>query len=72
MNEYGGGSDNFDEIACKHLETYLTLVKTQIHNENEQDQLFEEVRIYLKKLDNMITDYLDDTCKITTGTLVRR
>lgn len=36
------------------------------------DELFEEVRQYLKKLDNMITDYVDDTFEITTGIPVRR
>ncbi|MCL5784630.1 MAG: hypothetical protein M1142_04750 [Patescibacteria group bacterium] len=72
LNEFGGGPDNFDEMACKHLEAYLNLIKTDIHDKNEQDELFEEVRQYLKKLDNMITDYVDDTFEITTGISVRR
>jgi len=72
LNEYGGGPDNFEEMACKHLEAYLALVKTKINDKNEQDQLIEEVRIYLKKLNNMITDYVDDTFEITAGILVRR
>lgn len=72
LNEYGGGPDNFDEMACKHLKAYLILVKTHINHKNERDQLFEEVRIFLKKLNNMITDYVDDTFEITTGILVRR
>lgn len=72
LNEFGGGPDNFDEMACKHLESYLILVKTQIPDKNEQVQLFEEVRMYLKRLNNMITDYVDDIFEITTGILVRR
>ena len=72
LNEYGGGPENFDDMVCKHLEAYLIIIKTQISDKNEQDRLFEEVRQYLKKLDNMITDYVDDTFEITTGILVRR
>ena len=72
LNEFGGGPDNFDEMSCKHLEAYLSLIKTHMHDKNEQDSLFEEVRQYLKKLDNMITDYVDDTFEITTGVPVRR
>ncbi len=72
LNEFGGCPDNFDEMACKHLEAYLNLIKTHIHDKNEQDSLFEEVKQYLKKLDNMITDYVDDTFEITTGISIRR
>jgi hypothetical protein len=72
LNEFGGGPDNFDEMACKHLEAYLNLIKTHIHDKNEQAEMFEEVRQYLKRLDNMITDYVDDTFEITTGMLFRR
>lgn len=42
-----------------------------IYNKNEQDELIEEVRLYLKKLDNMITDYVDDTFEMITGKSVR-
>lgn len=39
LNEYGGGPDNFDEMACRHLEAYLTLVKMHIHDKTEQERL---------------------------------
>lgn len=71
LNEFGGGFDNFDEMACKHLEAYLNLIKTHVNDKNEQSELFEKVRRYLKKLDNTITDSVDDTFEIATGILVR-
>src|SRR3989344_3043736 len=30
LNEFGGGPDNFDEMACNHLEAYLNLIKIHI------------------------------------------
>lgn len=67
LNEYGGGPESFDELGCKHLEAYLTLVKAQIQNEAERERLFEEVRKYLQDKHNMITDYIYDSYEIVVG-----
>lgn len=72
LNEYGGGPDSFEEMGCKHLDEYLKLVKTEISNTNKKEQIFEEVRKYLLKLNNMITDWLDQTFEDSTGIYINR
>jgi hypothetical protein len=70
MDEYGGGPDSFLDLAPKHLEAYLTLVR-QNFPEEKQVEIFEEVRKYLLRKDNMITDYTDDAFESVTGMKVR-
>lgn len=72
LNEYGGGPESFDEMACNHLEAYLLLVKRNIKDNQKQQIMYEEVRIYLRKLHNMITDYVDETFEEVTGILIGR
>lgn len=72
LNEYGGGPDSFEEMSCNHLENYLKLVKTEIRNKEKRDKIFEDVRKYLRKLDNMITDWLDQTFEDITGIYINR
>lgn len=67
QNEFGGGPENFDDMACKHLENYLTLIKETVKNEDEKKQIFQEVRKYLMEKDNMYVDSLYDTFEIITG-----
>ncbi|EKD56925.1 MAG: hypothetical protein ACD_58C00042G0002 [uncultured bacterium] len=66
LNEYGGGPDSFEEMGCNHLENYLKLVKTKIRDKEKRDKIFEDERKYLRKLDNMITDWLDQTFEDVT------
>lgn len=72
LNEYGGGPENFDTMACQHLATYLSLVKLQINDPAVQRKMFEEVEKYLYQKDNMSTDTLYDTYELITGIKVRR
>lgn len=67
LNEFGSGPDNFDGMSCRHLESYLNIIKEKIIDLDKQKTLFEETRKYLSKLDNMITDYLYDTYESVTG-----
>lgn len=71
LNEYGGGPENFDDMACRHLEVYLKLVKTKV-KDPEQERLISEVRKYLLKLNNMITDYVDDSYESITAKAIGR
>lgn len=70
LHEYGGGPDSFLDLGPRHLEVYLTLVK-QNFPEAKQIAIFEDVRKYLLRKDNMITDYTDDTFAAVTGIKVR-
>lgn len=70
LHEYGGGPDSFLDLGPKHLEAYLKLVK-QTLSKTQQDQIFEDVRQYLLKKDNMITDYTDKAFEAVTGIKVR-
>ena len=66
LHEYGGGPDSFLDLGPKHLQAYLTLVKQHFSKE-EQADIFEDVRRYLQRKDNMITDYVDDAFETVTG-----
>lgn len=70
LHEYGGGPDSFLDLGPKHLAAYLTLVKQSIP-EDQQDDIFEEVRRYILRKDNMITDYVDEVFEEITGMYVR-
>ncbi len=70
LNEYGGGPDSFLDLGPKHLEAYLTLVK-QNYPKDQMIDIFENVKKYLLKKDNMITDYNDETFEMVTGMRVR-
>jgi hypothetical protein len=66
LNEFGGGPESFDEQACNHLETYLKLTKENIVSP-DREEIFQEVKNYLQKKDNMFTDTLYDTYHEVTG-----
>jgi hypothetical protein len=71
LNEFGGGPDNFDDMACRHLEAYLQLVTSGIRDEQEREAMYEKIRRYLRKKDNMVTDYTDAVFEDETGRSVR-
>jgi hypothetical protein len=70
LHEYGGGPDSFLDLGPKHLEAYLTIVK-QSMSEDQQAEVFENVRKYLLRKDNTITDYVDEVFRDITGMHVR-
>lgn len=70
LHEYGGGPDSFLHLEPKHLEAYLVLVKRTLP-EARQTEIFEDVREYLLKKNNMITDYIDEVFREVTGICVR-
>lgn len=72
LNEYGGGPDNFIDMGCDHLETYLKLVKNEIKDKSKQKQLFQDVKDYLLAKNNMLTDYVDDAYEEVTGIPIKR
>lgn len=72
LNEFGGGPDNFDELACKHLEEYLLLIHKYIAGQEKKQKLFTEVRRYLRQKNNMLTDSIDDIFEEVTGISVER
>ena len=72
LNEYGGGPENFDAMADRHLENYLILVRDNIKDENKKNNIFQDIKEYLLKKDNMYTDWLDDVFKKITGISVDR
>lgn len=70
MHEFGGGPDSYLDMAPRHLAEYLKLVKAHKTKE-EATLIFEHVRHYLLKKDNMVTDYTDDVFEEITGLRVR-
>ncbi|MBI5787325.1 MAG: hypothetical protein HZA78_00520 [Candidatus Schekmanbacteria bacterium] len=72
LNEYGGGPESFDDMACKHLEAYLNLVKSESKDQEEKYKIFQEVKKYLLDKNNMYTDSLDDVFESATGISVNR
>lgn len=61
LHEFGGGPETFDQMACKHLESYLQLVRDVITDETEKRRRYAEVAKHVLDHDNMITDYAEDT-----------
>lgn len=72
LNEYGGGPENFDEMADKHMENYLILVRDNIKEKEERDDIFQNIKKYLLKKNNMYRGSLDDTFEKITGISVDR
>ena len=70
LNEYGGGPESFDEMACDHLETYLRLMKKIHVDEKRYIESIDVIRRYLRKKNNMITDFLYEVFEKETGTSV--
>lgn len=66
LHEFGGGPDNFDEQACNHLENYLTLLMS-LTDKTKMAELIEQMRKYLKKHNNMITDDKYEVFESITG-----
>ena len=71
LDEFGGGPDNFDDMACRHLEAYLQLVANGVRDEQVREVMYEKVRRYLRNKDNMVTDYTDAVFEDVTGRSVR-
>ncbi len=72
LNEFGGGPESFDAMADKHLENYLILVRDNIKDENEKNNIFQDIKEYFLKKRNMCRDTLDDTFEEITGIAVNR
>ena len=72
LNEYGGGPETFEEMADKHMENYLVLVRGDIKDENKKNNIFQDVKGYLLEKNNMYTDSLDDIFEEITGMPVDR
>lgn len=72
LNEYGGGPESFQWQGCGHLETYLRLANDKNITSEERYHIFQEVKKYLLKKDNMYTDDLDDVYREVTGIAVDR
>lgn len=70
LDEYGGGPDSFLDLGPRHLEAYLLLVKDNFPEQEALDR-FAEVKKYLLRKDNMITDYVDEAFESVTGIRVR-
>jgi len=72
LNEFGGGPESFDTMADKRLENYLILVRDNIKDENERNNIFQDIKDYLLKKNNMCRDTLDDIFEEITGIAVER
>lgn len=59
-------------MADRHLENYLILVRDNIKDENEKNNIFQDIKDYLLKKNNMYTDSLDDVFKEITGVAIGR
>lgn len=70
LEKFGGGPDSFLELGPKHLGAYLDLVKDNLEPA-EQKTIFYEMRDYLRRKDNMITDFIDEVFEEKTGVHVR-
>jgi hypothetical protein len=70
LNEFGGGPDSFLDLGPKHLTAYLQLVMKH-YDKSEQLEMFDDVKRYLLKKDNIITDYTDDAFESVTGIKAR-
>lgn len=66
LHEYGGGPDSYVDMGPNHLKAYLILVK-QAKSDIEAQDIFQDVRRYLHKKDNMIQDYNFDAFEEVTG-----
>ncbi len=66
LNDYGGGPDSYENRVYIHLENYLSLLMN-IHKDEELEDSFEEVKIYLRKHTNMYYDHIWGLFKSITG-----
>jgi len=65
LNEYGGGSDTYENKVYDHLNNYLNLVLSN-HQVEEQVPLFEDMRLYLRQNTNMYYDHIWELFKELT------
>ena len=72
MNEYGYDSESYDSMACRHLGTYLKLVKEEIKDAHERSEMFAKAKKYLEDHNNLYTDGLDDVFEKETGIKIER
>jgi len=66
LNEYGGGPETFDEMACDHLGAHLRLMKEVYTDEEAYAEGIDQVRRYLRGKHNMINDCLYDIFETAT------
>lgn len=71
QNEFGGGPENFDDMACKHMEEYIKLIKQEVKEDEEKNKIFNELKQYLRKKDNMYVDSLYYTFELAIGIKIR-
>lgn len=67
LNEFGGGPESFEQMACDHLEKYLQLVKKIYTDEEDYLKQVDEIRRYIQKKNNMYVDGLWNIFETTTG-----
>ena len=67
LNEFGGGPESFEEMSDRHLEKYLILVRDNIKDEKERNDIFKSIKGYLLKKNNMYIDSLYDIFEKITG-----
>ena len=70
LNEYGGGPESFDEMACDHLETYLQLTKRIFVDQEQYRNRIDGVRRYIQEKHNMITDFVYEVFEKEVGSPV--
>jgi len=66
LNEFGGGPESFEQMACDHLEKYLQLVRKVYTNEEDYLKQVSEIRKYIQKKNNMYVDGLWEIFEIST------
>lgn len=72
LNKFGGGPENYEDMAGRHLENYLNLIKKYVENESERSQIFEKTRQFLIRRNNLNHDHFDEVFEIVTGIPVNR
>lgn len=70
LNEYGGGPETFDEMACDHFGAYLRLMKEAHTDEKSYAEGADQIRRYLRGKHNMGTDCLYDIFETETGSSI--
>ena len=67
LNEYGGGPENFEDMAANHMERYIKLIKLGIEDRAKQNNLLLELKNYLLDKRNMGTDYFVEVFELFSG-----
>ena len=66
LHEYGGGPDSYDDMGPAHLEAYLSLARDNLPD-TKRDEIYAQVKTYIRSKDNMNQDYNFDAYEVVTG-----